>query len=153
MMHSSTGPHVHVPSSNSWSSLASRESVGRPEALAFIRRFSRLTAPGEDFYLSAIDILEEPEEGGVSTIIQGPTSKRPIKGQPSPLRELFEAAVTSYGRHSPELWTRYALFETRHLGGGGGGIGAGSIYWRATKALDDPDTFVMMYKDRMSHSL
>lgn len=44
--------------------------------------------------------------------------------------------MDAYGQEDAVLWLRYARFESRQ------GKGSGGVYWRATKALDDPEAFV-----------
>ena len=117
-----------------------RHDQGLEAAWNFIKRFSKLTFPGEDFFLAAIDIELEASRNvtgsEAGTISSGGTVNVDIK-------KLFEAAVSCYGRHSPELWVRYAQYEVSCDGGGGG------IYWRATKALEDPEPFVALYQERI----
>jgi len=47
-----------------------------------------------------------------------------------------QAAVDAYGDEDTELWLRYARWEQSC------GRGVGKVYWRATKALSDPQEFV-----------
>jgi len=44
--------------------------------------------------------------------------------------------VDAYGDEDTELWLRYARWEQSC------GRGVGKVYWRATKALSDPQEFV-----------
>jgi len=48
----------------------------------------------------------------------------------------LQAAVDAYGKWDTQLWLRYAKFQAAK------GHGSGSIYWRASKALEDPSDFV-----------
>ena len=112
-------------------------------ARKFVKRFSKLTSPGEAFFLAAIDMETDNHrklEDGNATAA---TSGGEAAAAAAAVRQLFEAAVSSYGRHSPELWVQYALYEAAHDGSGG------LVYWRATKALADPDDFIALYQERM----
>ncbi len=53
---------------------------------------------------------------------------------------MYEAAVSSYGAESAALWLAFARFERRS------GRGAGDVFWRAHKALPDPDPFVDAFR-------
>ena len=55
-----------------------------------------------------------------------------------------QAGVAAHGSVDHELWLQYAAFEQKHL------KGAGSVYWRAVKALAEPDAFVTTYCGRSS---
>ena len=48
----------------------------------------------------------------------------------------MQAGVAAHGSVDQELWLQYAAFEQQHL------RGAGNLYWRAVKALAEPDAFV-----------
>ena len=56
----------------------------------------------------------------------------------------MQAGVAAHGSLDHELWLQYAAFEQKHL------KGAGSVYWRAVKALVEPDVFVATYSARSS---
>lgn len=60
----------------------------------------------------------------------------------APDMKCVQAGVASHGAVDHELWLQYAAFEQKHL------KGAGSIYWRAVKALAEPDVFVATYSGR-----
>lgn len=47
-----------------------------------------------------------------------------------------QAAVGAYGAHDWQLWLRYLKHEQAR------GSGAGQVYWRAVKELQDPEPFV-----------
>lgn len=57
------------------------------------------------------------------------------------VRRVLEAAVGAYGEEDASLWLAYARFEQQHTK-----QGAGPVYWRAVKALRDPDAFVHEYR-------
>lgn len=60
------------------------------------------------------------------------------------VRKVFEAAVNAYGNVDHTLWMEYARSEQQHSH-----HGAGDIYWRATKALADPEPFVLEYRNSL----
>lgn len=47
-----------------------------------------------------------------------------------------QAAVDAYGQDDVRLWLRYAKFEAAE------GRGSGSVYWKATKTLAAPESFI-----------
>lgn len=49
---------------------------------------------------------------------------------------LLQAAVATYGREDTKLWMRYAAFDLSQ------GRGAGNVYWKAVKTLENPDAFI-----------
>lgn len=51
----------------------------------------------------------------------------------------MQAGVAAHGSVDHELWLQYAAFEQKQS------KGAGNVYWRAVKALAEPDEFVAMY--------
>lgn len=44
--------------------------------------------------------------------------------------------MDAYGGQDWRLWLRYLQYQQQH------GKGAGQVYWRAVKALEDPEPFV-----------
>jgi U3 small nucleolar RNA-associated protein 6 len=54
------------------------------------------------------------------------------------IRDIFEVGVTAYGHADEDLWLLYLKFEQMHESG----KKAGTIHWRAVKALEAPDAFV-----------
>lgn len=59
------------------------------------------------------------------------------------VRAVYDAWVAAYGGSDVELWLRYALFEQAQ------GRGPGVVYWRAVKAVEDPDDFIQQYRSRV----
>lgn len=135
---------------------------GLEAARAFYRRFLALPAPGGEFFHAAI-AMERHEEGrGASTSTQpangtaaaaaagrkaataaASKARAGASGGSSHVRQLFEAAVACYGSVDEELWLEYARYEAAGL------QGAGHVYWRATKALSNPDTFIARYQEAL----
>ena len=133
---------------------------GLEAARAFYRRFLALPAPGGEFFHAAI-AMERHEEGrGASTSTQPANSttaaggrkvatvaaskaRAGASGGSSHVRQLFEAAVACYGSVDEELWLEYARYEAAGL------QGAGHVYWRATKALSNPDAFIARYQETL----
>ena len=124
---------------------ACRATQGVEAARAFYRRLLTLPAPGGDFFRAAV-AMELAEEQLHQQQGSGPlrgaglrgSSKGSSKG--SHVRQLFEAAVAAYGHIDVELWLQYAHYEAAAAA-----QGAGSVYWRATRALADPDAFCTRY--------
>ena len=122
-----------------------RRSQGLEEARKFCRRFSKLTGPGEAFFLAAIEMeTAEQQRASISLPSSSGRASKPAGSRAGgTVQALFDSAVACYGRHSPELWVQYAKYEAGCDRGGGG------VYWRATKALSDPDEFILMYRERV----
>eukprot|EP00882_Tetradesmus_deserticola_P011582 GHRQ01012254.1.p1 GENE.GHRQ01012254.1~~GHRQ01012254.1.p1 ORF type:complete len:296 (+),score=166.05 GHRQ01012254.1:430-1317(+) len=62
----------------------------------------------------------------------------------SRVRAVYDAWVAAYGSADVQLWVRYALFEQAQ-----GRRGPGAVYWRAVKAVEDPDEFIQQYRSRV----
>jgi hypothetical protein len=60
------------------------------------------------------------------------------------VRAVYDAWVAAYGSSDVELWVQYALFEQ-----GQGRQGPGKVYWRAVKAVEEPDEFIQQYRSRV----
>jgi hypothetical protein len=112
--------------------------LGMPATRAFYRRFLGLPATGPALFVAAIE-LEVAAGGDDGKGKRGATSSSGsgVVGQ------LFEAAVAAHGAHDADLWLRYAAYVSTLRGGGG------DVYWRATKALDDPDDFIAAYRQQL----
>lgn len=138
---------------------AHRDVQGLEAARAFYRRFLALPAPGGEFFHAAI-AMERHEEGRDGSGTAGTTASsaqaagasgskaRPSSGAgrtsgSSHVRQLFEAAVACYGAVDEGLWLEYARYEAAGL------QGAGHVYWRATKALANPDAFIARYQEAL----
>lgn len=48
----------------------------------------------------------------------------------------MQAAIGAYGERDWKLWVRYLQFEQHR------NKGAGQLYWRAIKMLEDPQQFI-----------
>eukprot|EP00195_Chlamydomonas_chlamydogama_P008645 CAMPEP_0202892056 /NCGR_PEP_ID=MMETSP1392-20130828/1902_1 /ASSEMBLY_ACC=CAM_ASM_000868 /TAXON_ID=225041 /ORGANISM="Chlamydomonas chlamydogama, Strain SAG 11-48b" /LENGTH=719 /DNA_ID=CAMNT_0049575931 /DNA_START=74 /DNA_END=2233 /DNA_ORIENTATION=- len=110
---------------------------GLEAARAFYRRLLPLPPAGGDFFRAAIaleqaDRRHQQQQSGARTSPHDAAIKR-----------LHEAAVDAYGSVDPEVWLDYAKYEMSQL------RGAAPIYWRATKALADPDAFIEQYRQAM----
>lgn len=66
----------------------------------------------------------------------------PARGPLQARSYCLQAGVAAHGCVDHELWLQYASFEQKHL------KGARNVYWRAVKALAQPDDFVAMYSGR-----
>jgi hypothetical protein len=60
------------------------------------------------------------------------------------VRGVFEAWASAYGSTDAALWVDWALFEQQQ-----GKAGAGKVYWRAVKALEDPEQFIAGYRQQI----
>ncbi|KAL3138255.1 hypothetical protein ABBQ32_006073 [Trebouxia sp. C0010 RCD-2024] len=87
-----------------------------------------IPSPGGSFFQAAISM----------ELAAMPSTPQSI----SRVQRLFEAGVAAHGCVDHELWLQYASFEQKHL------KGARNVYWRAVKALAQPDDFVAMYSGR-----
>ncbi|KAG1662062.1 hypothetical protein FOA52_005309 [Chlamydomonas sp. UWO 241] len=114
--------------------------LGLPATRAFYRRFLTLPAAGPALFVAAIEL--EVAEGGDGT---GKRRETSCSGS-GVVGQLFEAAVAAHGGHDTGLWLRYAAYVSTLRGGGG------DVYWRATKALDDPDHFIAAYRQQLQDS-
>ena len=59
---------------------------------------------------------------------------------------MAQAAVDAYGAQDEEVWLRYIQWALQRK------KGAGKLYWRATKALNDPPAFADKYHSLQGQS-
>jgi len=57
---------------------------------------------------------------------------------------VYEAWASSYGSTDGELWVDWAVFAQQQ-----GKAGAGKVYWRAVKALEEPEEFIAAYRQQV----
>lgn len=60
------------------------------------------------------------------------------------VRAVYEAWAGAYGSQDAGLWVEWAVFEQQQ-----GKAGAGKVYWRAVKALDEPEEFITEYRQQV----
>ncbi|KAF5837621.1 U3 small nucleolar RNA-associated protein 6-domain-containing protein [Dunaliella salina] len=108
---------------------------GPAAARALSSRLLTLPAAGGDFFRAAIELEQQELEGECT---KG-TKER--KERERYVQRLFEAAVDAYGAEDADMWLAYTRFEASR------GKGAGQLYWRATKALQDPDGFIHHFRE------
>jgi hypothetical protein len=60
------------------------------------------------------------------------------------VRGVYEAWASAYGSTDAALWVEWALFEQQQ-----GKAGSGKVYWRAVKALEDPEQFIAEYRQQI----
>lgn len=132
-----------------------RDTQGAAAARGLYRQLMRGPAPGGDFFRAIIKL--EQEEGNTelpvpsasatytSTSAGSSSSGGSSTGKSTELlTELHEAALSAYGESEADLWLSYALYEMQQM------RGAGTIMWRATKALQDPTGFLNMYREAVA---
>ncbi len=100
----------------------------------------KVPAPGGDLYRYAIKMEREALAVEGAAERTGAHSKKAAKR----LGDLYEAAVAAYGATESDLWLDYARWLVQC------GKGAGQVYWRATKELTDPDSFVVQYREALN---
>ncbi len=110
-------------------------------------RLLAVPAPGGDLYREALRIEEEAvgmppaSSSGSGVAVVVPAVVAAPKAAAKRVTDLYEAAVGAYGHSEVDLWIGYARWVVA------GGKGAGQVYWRATKALAEPDAFVAAYRE------
>jgi len=115
---------------------------GMTAVRTLVARLARVPPPGCDFYLAAI-ALEESLLEGAPDPAKAPAV--PLVGkarstQEARVRLLYETAINAYGTECEALWLALARFERR------AGRSGGDVFWRAHKALPDPEEFVTQYR-------
>jgi hypothetical protein len=98
-------------------------------------QLAMLPPAGGDFYRRMLQ-LEGAELDAAAG--QKPSSKKTALQR---VRRVFEAAVTAFGDCDAGLWLMYCRFEQEQAS-----QGAGPVYWRAVKALADPEAFVQEFR-------
>ncbi|GAB4819004.1 hypothetical protein N2152v2_006050 [Parachlorella kessleri] len=108
---------------------------GLGAARKLYRKLLKLPAPGAEFFhaILGMELLAGEAQADACGGTESADAQRLSAKQ---LRDVFEAAVDAYGEHDWRLWLRYLQFEQQH------GKGAGQVYWRAVKALADPELFI-----------
>lgn len=79
--------------------------------------------------------------GASSTAAAGEASASGAAGSDRAVAELYESALDFYGGEDPDLWLAYCSREAK------AGRGVGRLYWRATRALADPEPFILKYRE------
>ncbi len=119
---------------------------GAEAARGFVQQLLKVPPTGGDFFKAAIQLEEEEQEQGKGKG-EGEEELRGGAGEAGGrqaagrrVRQLYEAAVAAYGEADGALWLGFARFEQRS------GRSAGQVYWRATRALAEPDAFIEQYR-------
>jgi hypothetical protein len=60
------------------------------------------------------------------------------------VRAVHEAWAAAYGSSDAGLWVQWALLEQQQ-----NLSGAGKVYWRAVRALEDPEAFIQQYRQKL----
>jgi U3 small nucleolar RNA-associated protein 6 len=81
---------------------------------------------------------QQEQEGAAAAVVALPADAL------QRVRAVYDAWVAAYGSSDVELWVQYALFEQ-----GQGRQGPGRVYWRAVKALEEPDKFIQQYRSQV----
>lgn len=122
------------------------ETAGVDECRRLFSQLQKVPPAGGDMY-KAMLALEKQQPGAQASNDLPPASKRrrttssPEALQTQRVRALYEAALAAYGATDHLLWVDFALWQAP--------TGAGEVYWRATKALDDPQAFVEQYRQQL----
>ncbi|WIA08040.1 hypothetical protein OEZ85_007510 [Tetradesmus obliquus] len=109
---------------------------GADAARALWQRLLLLPPAGGDMF-SAMVHLEAGETAAASQAAQSADALQRV-------RAVYDAWCAAYGSSDAELWVQYALFEQAQ-----GRQGPGRVYWRAVKAVEDPDEFIQQYRSRV----
>ena len=100
---------------------------GPESARKFYRELLKLPLPGGEFVHAILDAeLALLGAGGPAALCL------------SKIRDLFEHGISAYGEIDERLWLRYFQFEQKQENG----KNAGSVHWRAVKAVDNADGFI-----------
>lgn len=107
--------------------LAMEHCSGVEEARRMYRELFKLPAAGGELMHAVLDLELRLVECAERTA-------QPLTTQE--LLAVFEAAIGAYGERDWKLWVRYLQFEQHR------NKGAGQLYWRAIKMLEDPQQFI-----------
>mmetsp|Transcript_22822 Transcript_22822/g.58091 ORF Transcript_22822/g.58091 Transcript_22822/m.58091 type:complete len:681 (-) Transcript_22822:163-2205(-) len=116
------------------------EVQGADAARALYSRLLSVPPAGCDLFKAAIKVEQQEQLAAAGSSGRGTAGAGARREGEARMRKLYEAAVDAYGSEDVELWLQYASFEQSAL------KGVGDIYWRATKALSDPDAFIELYR-------
>ncbi|GBF90696.1 U3 small nucleolar RNA-associated protein [Raphidocelis subcapitata] len=115
------------------------DACGAAAGRQLFAQLAALPPAGGDFYRHALQLEGRELEAAEAARDAGAKAARAAALQR--VRRVLEAAVDAYGDADAGLWLAYARFEQQHARGGGGGV-----YWRAVKALADPEPFIQEYR-------
>lgn len=113
---------------------------GIEAARALYQRLLRVPPAGGDLFRCIIQLEKDQlvAASGGSSSADG--QQQSSTSADNVVRGLYEAAVENYGADDDSIWLDYAKFELER------GRGVGKLYWRATKALNFPEAFVLQYR-------
>ncbi|WIA28100.1 hypothetical protein OEZ86_010682 [Tetradesmus obliquus] len=109
---------------------------GADAARALWQRLLLLPPAGGDMFSAMVHL----EAGETAAASQAALSADALQR----VRAVYDAWCAAYGSSDAELWVQYALFEQAQ-----GRQGPGRVYWRAVKAVEDPDEFIQQYRSRV----
>lgn len=111
--------------------------AGPKSARKFYTSLFKVPSPGGELVHAILDAeLALLQAAGSSGVDGGGSSSSCLSL--AKIRDVFEAGVAAHGHADEDLWLRYLKFEQMH----DSGKKAGTIHWRAVKALEAPDAFV-----------
>ncbi|GFR40073.1 hypothetical protein Agub_g616 [Astrephomene gubernaculifera] len=118
-----------------------RLSLGADAARQLYGKLLAVPGAGGDLYRCAIRLEREElqQQQQPEAAAPAPPPKQALKR----ITDLYEAAVAAHGKTETDLWIDYAQWLVRC------GKGAGQVYWRATKELEDPDAFIAQYRQAL----
>jgi hypothetical protein len=100
---------------------------GAAAARALYQQLQKVPAAGGDMFRAMVRLEEQEADSGSAA------AKR--------VRGVLEDAVRCYGAQDTQLWLEFVQYEQRQ-----GKQGAGQLYWRAVKALQEPEPFIEQYR-------
>ncbi|EFJ52487.1 hypothetical protein VOLCADRAFT_102982 [Volvox carteri f. nagariensis] len=120
-----------------------RGSLGIDNARHLYAKLLAVPAPGGDLYRCAIRLERDALRLEYSADNMASGSCAPPKQAAKRIADLYEAAIAAYGKTETDLWLDYAVWLTQC------GKGSGQVYWRATKELAEPDSFIAQYREAL----
>lgn len=135
---------------------ALHQAGGIQAARGLYRALLPLPPPGGDFFRCLLQLeieQQQQEEAAAAAAGQSGSGARAKAAAAAlsarQLQDLFEAAVDAYGSEDVQLWLLYAEWQA-----GRGQLGeASAVYWKACKALAQPEKFVAAYQLRFKLQL
>jgi hypothetical protein len=149
-----TAAAVKGPSTGGLGAVAGRclQAVWKVSGAAAARKLWQqlllLPPAGGDMFSAMVQLEQQFDDGGDGAAAAESAQEqqqRPLAPDAAKrVRGVYEAWASAYGSTDAGLWVEWALFEQQQ-----GKAGAGKVYWRAVKALEEPDEFVADYRQQI----
>lgn len=109
-----------------------------------------LPPAGGDMFFVMVQLEQQTGGDGAAAAVTAAEPAQQQQQQPlapdaaKRVRAVYEAWASAYGSSDAGPWVDWALFEQQQ-----GKAGAGKVYWRAVKTLEEPEEFIAEYRQQI----